>query len=66
MIHDVLSAAGQSVWSSIMIVVLMLVFGGIIYWTFRGGRHRFDRESRLPLNGENDSILESDVRRTQP
>ena len=66
MIHDVLSAAGHSVWSAIMVVVVILVFAGVIYWALSGGRHRFDHESRLPLNDESSAFTESDVRRTQP
>jgi cbb3-type cytochrome oxidase subunit 3 len=66
MIHDLLSAVTHSMWSDIMLVVLVIVFGGIVYWTFSGGRHRFDRESRLPLDDHENTLLSSDSRRTQP
>jgi cbb3-type cytochrome oxidase subunit 3 len=66
MIHDVLSTVAHSVWADVMLVVLVLVFGGIIYWTFRGGRHRFDYERRLPLDDDEHNGVASEAQRTQP
>lgn len=53
MIHDVLSGM-TSVWSQVGLVLFLVFFTVVLIWTLRGGGHRFDRESRLPLDGEQD------------
>lgn len=55
MIRDFVASLGNTTGSQIALIIFLLVFAGIVYWTLRGGRHRFDRVSRLPLE-DNDTF----------
>lgn len=70
MIHDVISSAAM-IWPRIALILFFALFAGIVVWTVRGGRERFSRESRLPLDDEptisgNSTDPISDAPRTQP
>jgi cbb3-type cytochrome oxidase subunit 3 len=54
MINGMFSTA-HSLWPRIGLVLFLLFFAVILWWSLRGGRHRFDAESRLPLDDEADN-----------
>jgi len=49
-IHDILIDIRATIWPIIGLILFLLAFIGIIYWTYRGKRDRFKYESRLPLD----------------
>jgi cbb3-type cytochrome oxidase subunit 3 len=38
-----------SYWPRIGLVIFLVFFAAILIWTLRGGKHRFEHISRLPL-----------------
>ncbi|MFZ5433278.1 MAG: cbb3-type cytochrome oxidase subunit 3 [Calditrichota bacterium] len=52
MIHDAITYLGASLWAIVGLVLCFSVFVGIVIWTYRGRRDRFERESRLPLDDD--------------
>ncbi|MBU0509118.1 cbb3-type cytochrome c oxidase subunit 3 [bacterium] len=53
MIKDVITNLGEAIGPLIGLVLFFVVFIGVIVWTYRGRKDRFDYPSRLPLdNGD--------------
>jgi cbb3-type cytochrome oxidase subunit 3 len=50
MIHDLVTSLGGTMWPRISLILFLLLFAGIVWWTYRGGRQRYDDISRLPLD----------------
>ncbi len=55
MIHNVFTNL-SSVWPRIGLVLFVLFFAVVLFWTLRGSRNRFDRESRLPFDEAHDVL----------
>jgi hypothetical protein len=60
MISDVLGFLGATLWARVGLVFFLLLFAGIVIWTYRGGPDRFRHESHLPLDeGSSESSTET-------
>jgi cbb3-type cytochrome oxidase subunit 3 len=57
MIRDALEFAHATDWPQVALIIFVVAFMGVLVWTYRGSKTRFDRESRLPL--EDGSNLEN-------
>ncbi len=65
MLRDMLANTGTSVWSVISLVVLFVAFAGVLWWTFSGKKNRFEDESNLPLQDDDEQITNSHSTRGQ-
>ena len=54
MLRDMITNAGTSVWSIVSLIVLFVAFSAVLYWTFSGKKNRFESESNLPLEDDDD------------
>jgi len=59
MIQDVLARSGSTIWTSVILVAMFLLFTAIAVSIYRGARNRFARESRLPLDDESSHAAEA-------
>lgn len=50
MISDVLGFAGATLWARVGLIFFLLLFTGIVVWTYRGSRDRFRHQSHLPFD----------------
>ena len=68
MIMDVLGFVGATLWARVGLVFFLLLFIGIVIWTYRGGRDRFRRQSHLPFDegGDFNSPASSEPHRNLP
>ena len=56
MISDLLSSAeGVSIYAVIALVSFILVFLGVVVWTFKADKNYLDKMKNLPLSSENKS-----------
>jgi cbb3-type cytochrome oxidase subunit 3 len=55
MMRDVMQHAGQSVWPMISLIIMFITFGAILVWTYAGRKNRFEVDSRLPLEDDEQS-----------
>lgn len=61
MISDVLSTTeGVSTFAIIALVSFVLLFLGVIIWTFTADKNYIAKMENLPLNSENNSIKNSE------
>lgn len=63
MIRDVIQSAGQIAWPVIALLIMLIAFIAILVWTFSGKKNRFEGESNLPLQDEDDDITHSHTTR---
>lgn len=57
MISDILSTTeGVSIYAIIALILFVLLFLGVIVWTFKADKNYITKMKNLPLNGENNSI----------
>ncbi|MBU1637392.1 CcoQ/FixQ family Cbb3-type cytochrome c oxidase assembly chaperone [bacterium] len=54
MIRDFISQTSDAIFAQIGLIIFFLLFLGIVYWTYRGRKNRFDRERNLPLEDGTD------------
>lgn len=54
MIQDVLTHLKDTLWPLAALVFFILLFSGVVVWTFRGGQDRFREVTRLPLDEQSD------------
>jgi hypothetical protein len=64
MIQDFVHQAGNHLYSTIALVVMVVLFISLAIWICSGGRDRYARESRLPLD-QNDEAASTGLSRTQ-
>ncbi len=50
MIQDVITWSVNSVWPVLSLILFLLCFLAIFFWTYRGRKDRFRREAALPLD----------------
>ncbi len=63
MLRDMLTNAGSSVWSIVSLIVLFVAFAAVLYWTFSGKKNRFESESNLPLEDDDEQPPHSNSKR---
>jgi cbb3-type cytochrome oxidase subunit 3 len=61
MIQEFVRDVGNHWLSTITLVAMTLLFIALVIQVYRGGRHRYDHESRLPLDETAPSALNSDL-----
>ena len=49
MIKDFITQTSDALFAQIGVVLFFLLFLGIVYWTYRGRKNRFEHERNLPL-----------------
>jgi len=54
MLRDVLSNASHSIWSIISLLMMLAAFVAVLVWTFSGRKNRFENESNLPLQDDDE------------
>lgn len=52
MIRDMISSAGTVFWPVAALILFVLLFAGIVLWTYSGRRDRFHYMRMLPLQGD--------------
>ncbi|MBK6909391.1 MAG: CcoQ/FixQ family Cbb3-type cytochrome c oxidase assembly chaperone [bacterium] len=63
MLRDVLSNTGPSIWPIISLLIMLVAFTAVLVWTYAGRKNRFENESNLPL--ELDDEQEQDMKSTR-
>lgn len=54
MLRDLISNAGTSIWSIVSLIIMFVAFAGVLWWTFTGKKNRFEDESNLPLQDDDE------------
>ncbi len=60
MLRDVLEHTANSAWPIISLIIFVVCFLGVVWWTYSGRRDRFQRDSRLPLDDANQTTHPGD------
>ncbi|NUO19777.1 cbb3-type cytochrome c oxidase subunit 3 [bacterium] len=59
MLRDMITNAGSNIWSIISLIIMFVAFAAVIWWTFSGKKNRFETESHLPLQDDDEQVTNS-------
>lgn len=65
MIRDLIAHSGDILWPVAALVLFVLLFGGIVVWTYSGRRDRFHYLRMLPLQDELNASSSAAVAETE-
>lgn len=54
MIRDFISQSSSAIYAQVGLVIFVLLFAAILFWTYKGHKNRFDHERNLPLEDDAD------------
>jgi len=61
MIKDFITQTANSIYAQIGLILFVLLFAGILIWTYSGKKDRFKHASRLPLDDDTTKNHSSDT-----
>jgi cbb3-type cytochrome oxidase subunit 3 len=59
MLRDMLANVETSIWSVVSLIIMFVAFIGVLWWTYSGKKNRFESESNLPLESDDEQITNS-------
>jgi cbb3-type cytochrome oxidase subunit 3 len=59
MLRDFLTNMNHGIWPVVSLIIMFIAFAAVLIWTFAGKKNRFDEESHLPLQDDDEHITNS-------
>lgn len=59
MLRDILTNTSLGIWPVVSLIIMFVAFAAVLVWTFAGKKNRFEEESNLPLQDDDESSTNS-------